>query len=254
MNNLNLVTTSMLIAWPVAALWLFKTRPVGQAILWTILGGYMLLPVGAEIKFGMIPLLDKNSIPSLTALFGCVVVCGKSLRVSRGIGYVEILIITLVITPFITSELNTDPVPIGRKILPGLDSYEAGSAVMSQAITLIPFFLGRRFFRSGTDIEEILRVLVVAGLLYSFPALLEVRLSPQLHTWIYGYFPHSFEQQMRDGGFRPVVFMGHGLLVAFFICTTTVAAAVFWRTKTQVARALRLPASGITAYLGFVLV
>jgi hypothetical protein len=254
MNNLNFVTTSMLIAWPVVALWLFKTRPVGQAILWTILGGYMLLPVGAEIKFSMIPLLDKNSIPSLTALFGCVVVCGKSLRVSRGIGYVEILIITLVITPFITSELNTDPVPIGRRILPGLDSYEAGSAVISQAITLIPFFLGRRFFRSGSDIEGILRVLVVAGLVYSVPSLLEVRLSPQLHTWIYGYFPHSFEQQMRDGGFRPIVFMGHGLLVAFFICTTTAAAAVFWRTKTQVARTLRLPASGITAYLGFVLV
>src|SRR6266446_1644385 len=254
MNNLNLVTTSLLIAWPVVALWLFKTRPIGQAILWTILGGYMLLPVGADLKFSMIPRFDKDSIPSLSALFGCVVVCGKSMRLSRGFGFVEILIIILLITPFITSELNTDPVPIGSRMLPGLDIYEAGSAVMAQLITLIPFFLGRRFFRSGAEIEGVLRVLVIAGLVYSIPSLFEVRLSPQLHTLIYGYFPHMFEQQMRDGGFRPVVFMGHGLLVAFFICITTVAATVFWRTNTQAMRTVRLPASGITTYLGVVLV
>ena len=95
-----------------------------------------------------------------------------------------------------------------------------------------------------------LRVLVVAGLFYSLPMLFEVRMSPQLHTWIYGYFPHSFLQQMRDGGFRPVVFIGHGLGVAFFAMTTVVAAAALWRTR---ARVFRLPAGAITAYLGVVL-
>ena len=48
--------------------------------------------------------------------------------------------------------------------------------------------------------------------------------------------------------------MGHGLLVSFFFCTTAVAAAAFWRTNTQVMRTVRLPASGITAYLSVVLV
>ena len=71
-------------------------------------------------------------------------------------------------------------------------------------------------------------------------------MSPQLHTWIYGYFPSIFSQQMRDGGFRPVVFLGHGLLVSFFAMTTTVAAAALWRTRTQIGR---LPPAGITAYL-----
>ena len=94
-------------------------------------------------------------------------------------------------------------------------------------------------------------MLIVAGLFYSLPMLFEVRMSPQLHTWIYGYFPHSFLQQMREGGFRPVVFLGHGLLVAFFIMTSAVAAAAFWRTR---ARVVRLPAAGVTAYLGGVLV
>ena len=42
--------------------------------------------------------------------------------------------------------------------------------------------------------------------------LLEVRLSPQLNIWIYGFFQHNFDQMMRYGGFRPIVFLPHGAL------------------------------------------
>ena len=254
MNNLNLVTTSALLAWPVVAFFLYKTRPVGQATLWTILGAYMLLPVNSDIKFTLIPDFDKSSIPNLAALFGCIFVCGRSIRLSRGFGLAELLLLTLLISPFITSELNGDQIVIGATVLPGVGIYDAGSDLIAQCIALIPFFLGRQILRNRIDTEETLRVLVIAGLIYSLPSLFEIRFSPQLHTWLYGYFPHMFAQQMRDGGFRPVVFMGHGLLVAFFMCTTAVAAAAFWRTNTPVMRIVRLPASGITAYLSIVLV
>jgi len=257
MNNLNPVTIFALLSWPVVSFFLYKTRPIAQATLWTILGAYLLLPVAAVIKFKMIPSFDKDSIPSLAALFGCVIVGGRSIRFRffYGFGLTEMLILTLLICPFITCQLNGDPIRVGPLVLPGLDSYEAGSAVIVQAIVLIPFFLGRQILRSSTDTEEILRVLVIAGLIYSLPALFEIRFSPQLHTWVYGYFPQQFGfgQQIRDSGFRPVVFIGHGLLVSFFFCTTAVAAAAFWRTNMQVNRR-RLPASGITAYLSIVLV
>src|SRR5260370_35172054 len=98
---------------------------------------------------------------------------------------------------------------------------------------MIPFLLGPQLLQNSTDGEDILRALAIAGLIYSVPMLFEIRVSPQLHTWIYGYFPNSFEQQMRDGGFRPVVFLGHGLIVAFFVMTTSVAAAAFSRTRTK---------------------
>jgi hypothetical protein len=214
----------------------------------------MLLPVDANIKIAMIPGFDKSSIPNLAALFGCVIVGRKFVRFSNGSGLAKLLIVTLLISPFITSELNSDEVIVGGKILPGVGIYDAGSAVIGQFITLIPFFLGRQILRGRIETEEILRVLVLAGLVYSLPALFEIRMSPQLHTWIYGYFPHMFLQQMRDNGFRPVVFMGHGLLTSFFFCTTAVAAAAFWRTNTQVVRTLRVPAGVITAYLSIVLV
>ena len=125
---------------------------------------------------------------------------------------VRLLVLALLIGPFVTSELNGDPVSIGGRILPGVGHYDALSAVVAQFLHLIPFFLGRQFLSAAGDNEDVLRVLIVAGLCYSLPMLFEVRMSPQLHTWIYGYFPHSFVQQMREGGFRPVVFLGHGLL------------------------------------------
>jgi hypothetical protein len=147
--------------------------------------------------------------------------------------------------------LNTDPIQIGDTFLPGVGPYDALSASVLQIIVLIPFFLGRQYLRGSEDVTEILRVLAIAGLVYSLPILFEIRMSPQLNNWIYGYFPSSFGQEVRDGGFRPVVFLGHGLAVAFFAMTTTVAAAVLWRTRTRIKR---LPAGGVTAYLGFILV
>src|SRR5689334_18582543 len=116
--NLNLVTIFALLSWPLVALCLYKTRPISRATLWTILGAYMLLPVGADIKIAMIPAFDKSSIPNLAALFGCVFVCRKSIRFSNGIGLAELLIVTLLIGPFITSEFNNDQIIMGGKILP----------------------------------------------------------------------------------------------------------------------------------------
>src|SRR5262245_6548022 len=242
----NLFAYFVLLSWPMIALCLFQVRSAGQALLWTILGAQLLLPVGTTIKFEMIPIFDKNSVATLSALLGCLLV-GKRLRLFNGFRMPEIMVLAILICPFITAQLNTDPTPAGPVMLPGIGHYDALSTVIAQFIFFIPFLLAREVLRSSEDNQEILRVLVVAGLLYSLPMLFEVRMSPQLHTWIYGYFPHLFGQQMRDGGFRPVVFIGHGLGVAFFAMTTVVAAAAMWRTRTRI---LRLHANAIVAYLG----
>jgi len=59
-------------------------------------------------------------------------------------------------------------------------------------------------------------------------------MSPQLHTIFYGYFPHSFGQQVRAGGFRPVVFMGHGLLVGFFTFIVLLSVVALWEIKIKI--------------------
>lgn len=246
----NLIAYAALFSWPFIALFLYSRLPIGQATIWTILGAFLLLPVRTEVKLQMIPALDKQSIPSIVALVGCML-CSKRLpQFFRGFGIADFLLLGLLVGPFITSMLNGDAIQMGEMVLPGVGPYDAGSASLAQFVALLPFFIGRQFLRGAKENEDILRALVIAGLVYSLPMLFEIRMSPQLHTWIYGYAPSDFIQEVRLGGYRPVVFLGHGLLTAFFIMSATVASAAFLRTQTRVTR---WPPGGVTSYLGFIL-
>ena len=184
----NWFATVALLLWPLVAFWLYSTRPVTQATLWTILGGYLLLPVGASIKLAEgIPQLDKISIPALAALAGCLLFSKRRLRFWYGFGLAEVLLLMFLVGPFITSELNTDPVRSGAVLSPGVSAYDGLSAIVAQFLFILPFFFGRQLFKGPADVEEIFRILITAGLLYSLPMLFEIRMSPQLHAWLYGY-------------------------------------------------------------------
>jgi hypothetical protein len=251
----NWFSTIALVSWPLVALALYVKRPLTQATMWTVLAAQMLLPVGEIIKFQMIPQFDKDTIPSLCILVGCLVVARRGLKLFRGFGLTEVLIVMYLISPIITSELNGDALVFGDRILPGVGLYDAISAVELGFIFLIPFLIGRQFLRNAATTRQIMLVLVSAGLIYSFPMLFEIRFAPQLHYWVYGYSPSDFSQSVRDGGFRPMVFMGHGLIAALFAMMSAVAAAALWRTHTPIRTPLRtLPPGGVTAYLSFILI
>ena len=250
--NPNWIAYIALLIWPLVALYLYSALPTAKATLWVILGAFLLLPVGAQIKFSGIPAFDKESIPNLAALTCCPLFAGRFPRVFKGFGIAEALLIIFLVGPFVTSMLNSDPIQYGQTFLPGVGPYDALSAAVAHFILIIPLFLGREFLRRPEDNVEILKVLTIAGLAYSVPMLFEVRMSPQLSTWIYGYSPIGIFTTIRDGGFRPVVFLPNGLWVAFFGATATVAGAVLWRTGTRAVRSLSPGA--VTGYLAVVLV
>ncbi|MBT1515631.1 hypothetical protein KIP88_34695 [Bradyrhizobium sp. SRL28] len=243
------VATLALVIWPLIAVGLFSVRPAIQATLWIVVGAQLLLPVGEMIKFEMIPQFDKATIPNLCIFLGYLFVARRIWRPS--FGWVEVLVLIFVLGPIATSVLNNDPIIAGDRLIPGVGIYDAGSAIGSALIVLIPFFVGRGLLWSALAIEQILKVLVVAGLLYSIPMLFEMRFSPQLHAWIYGYLPSDFIQQVRAGGYRPMVFMGHGLIAATFLFMTVAAAAALWRTNTRLGQ---VSSAGATAYLSVILV
>lgn len=227
---------ALFVLWPLIAIWLYRSKSVTEATLWTIFGGHMFLPVGTNVDLPMIPPLGKESIPVLAAFFGCRFIAGRRISFFDLRGWVFWLLLLFILGPFVTAELNGDAVFVGgRRLLP-MEHYDALSAVINQLIIIMPFFLGRQLVRTEEDHALLFRILIVAGLFYSLLMLFEVRMSPQLHRWLYGYFPHSWIQQIRSDGFRPVVFMGHGLWVAFFSAVTVIAATVFWQLKIKAGR------------------
>src|SRR5205807_761023 len=64
---------------------------------------------------------------------------------------------------------------------------------------------------------------------YAPGCLFEIIFSPSLHERLYGIpaFP-DFLQSVRLGGYRPVMFMQHGLMVGTFTCTATIMGLWLW--------------------------
>lgn len=234
----NLVAMAALLLWPACAWALFRLLPFERALVWSILGGYLLLPPAANFDFPLIPPLDKSSIPNLAAFVIVAFVLGRRVPLLAGGPVVRLLLLLFIASPVATTLLNADPLAFaGGFVLPGLPVTDALAEVVKQTLFLLPFFLGRQFLATGAAQREILLALVLAGLAYSLPMLAEIRLSPQINVWIYGFFPHEFGQQIRFGGFRPVVFLTHGLFVAFFTLTTVIAAFGLWRAGAPGTRA-----------------
>jgi hypothetical protein len=247
---LNFATMFALLSWPIISAVLFSSKSISDAVLWAIIGGQLLLPVGADIKLPMIPIFNKTTIPNFCILIGCCVASRRLVKPFRGVGVPEILLCIVVMGPFITSLLNNDKIIVGDRVLPGVDAYDGISSAEMQIILLIPFFVGRQLFRSSASFERIFRIILWAGAAYSIPMLFEWRFSPQLHNWIYGYFPTDFIQEMREGSYRPMVFMGHGLIAALFLMFTVLCSVTLWRVKSSIRHfSVRL----MTIYLGVVL-
>ena len=240
----------MIALWPLVALLIWSRMDAARALVWTILGGYLLLPPLTAFDFPLVPNFDKDSVPALSALLCAWFIKRDSVSFDPGTLSGRLLIALFVLSPFVTVLTNGDPVPIHAGDLPGMRLYDSVASVADQVIVLMPMFLARRYLGSPEALRLLTGLMVLAGLLYSLPMLLEVRLSPQLNIWIYGFFQHDFAQTIRDGGFRPFVFLSHGLWVAFFTLMALVAALVAFRAE-PVGRGKALAIAG---YLTVVLV
>lgn len=260
----NIIAYTVLLLWPLAIVLMFRKMSPERAFIWAILGGYMLLPQATEFNFPMIPPLDKVTLPNLTAYVVCLTILGLRIVILPASTLGRVLLAMLVAAPVLSVFANSDPITFGAQQtgrltivyedvehIPGMRIYDSISVLARQLIFLLPFFIARNLLATEAALTEILRALVIAGLIYSVPMLWEIRFSPQLHTHIYGFFQHDFGQMIRQGGFRPIVFMPHGLWVAFFTIMTALSALHFLKQATPNDRLKWLLAAG---YLGVMVV
>jgi len=120
-------------------------------------------------------------------------------------------------------------VPFASSMTNGLGVYDGASSVLQQTVTWgVPYFIGRLYFADSPGLRDLALAVVLGGVIYIPLCLWEVRMSPQLHDTIYGYRPHSFAQTKRFGGWRPMVFMQHGLAVGLFMAFATIIAFWLW--------------------------
>lgn len=193
---------------PLCAL-LFGVLPLRTAILSGFIAGYLFLPQGERLVAGVLPDLDRYVVAHCALLAGAVLLDARRLTRLRP-HLLDLPIIALCAVPFFSSVTN------------GLGAYDGLSGVMSRTIVWgIPYVLGRAYLADDAGLRKLALAIVIGGLLYVPLCLLEIRMSPQLHNWAYGYHQHSFLQTHRLGGFRPTVFMQHGLAVGLWMASAS---------------------------------
>ncbi|MEP4199331.1 MAG: hypothetical protein ABJL99_27205 [Aliishimia sp.] len=217
--------------WPVVTIILFNKYSAPFALSVTLLGGYLLLPSAISLDLPVVPPLDKSTIPAFLALI-CTWGVARSHKQTRFMrpGWIPrhpiiiVLLALLILGNFATAFTNRDMLVFGPVRLPALRPYDAFSMVLGSLTALIPFLLGRKVLAGSEGHTVLLKALIVSALCYSVLALYEVRMSPQLNMQLYGFFQHSFAQHIRAGGYRPMVFLNHGLEVGLFFALSVIAA------------------------------
>jgi hypothetical protein len=240
----NIFAYVMLLAWPVASFVMFKRMSRPAALIWTLLLAYLLLPAKTALDAPLLPPLNKDGSPVLAAFLFCLLGVGNTLTskaakmaslTEERPGWlpqspmVRLLLAVLLLEPIVTGILNSDDVVYGPLTLPGITPYDSLSGVMKQGVMILPFLMGRKLLSTPQNVRLLLAAMVLSGLIYTIPALIEIRISPQLHSLVYGFFPHSFAQTSRYGGWRPQVFMVHGLHLALFFSMVFLSAVTLTR-------------------------
>jgi hypothetical protein len=192
---------------------LFGLLPARRAVLASFLGAWLFLPVMSYQIQGF-PNFSKLFITSFGVLIAVIIFDFKQLVRFRP-AWVDIPMVIWCLVPIASSLTNN------------LGLYDGLSEAFGQTILWgVPYFLGRIYFRTWTDLRELAVALIIAGLIYTPLVLYEMRMSPSLHLNLYGYHQHRFDQTQRFGMWRPMVFMQHGLMLAFF--TMSIALSSFW--------------------------
>jgi hypothetical protein len=212
----------------------------------------MLLPSDMTVDWPLLPPLDKVSVTALATLLCCWMKGTQLQRPPRSI-LIYLLSFGLIIAPFLSSLDNSYELQEGAASMHGFYPLDGLKVSGRYLLLLIPLHISRRFLSTDRARELLLKAFPTATLVYSLPMLFEIRMSPQLHQWVYGYFPgNNFVQQIRGNGFRPVVFLPHGLGLALFVAAAIIAATVLMRVKDRIVK--QVPDSVVIAYLSGLLV
>jgi len=157
--------------------------------------------------------------------------------------WITALFYVCLLGPILTMVTNREPLFYSSTMLRALSPQDAWGTVQSTLVMLLPFVLGRKYLTTADSHMMILRVMCQMALVMSLAILVEVRLSPQLNVWIYGFQGSSFSQHIRAGGFRPMLFLQHGLWVGVIIAMSVIAALTLYRSSTGRARWMWLAVS-----------
>ncbi len=210
----------IIILWVPFVLYLFYRLDYPKAVLISFIAGWLFLPQQVEFAFPLLPNYTKLSATCYSVLFG---ICLFDIRRFNSFKFrwLDLPIIVWCLCTIASSVTN------------GLGLYDGFCEFLIRILNYgLPYFIGRMYFSDLKGVRQLAIGIFLGGLAYIPLCLLEVAISPQLHRMVYGYHGlKGFAQSIRYGGYRPNVFMQHGLAVGMWMMAATLIAIWLWQAK-----------------------
>jgi hypothetical protein len=237
-EGFNILVPIALIGFIPFSLILFILMPAQRAVAATLVLGFLFLPPNAQYPLPGLPDYGKYNAIAYAALLGALLFDASALLRFRPAWY-DLPMVAFIVAPGLASLSN------------GLGFNDALSSTFRVVTTWgLAYFLSRVYFANLAGVRDLAIWMVIGAILYIPLCLYEARFSPQLNLHTYGYYQHDFNQTKRYGGFRPMVYMNHGLMVGLWMCAATFVAAMLWQSR-SVSRIMHMPMSVCAIALGF---
>jgi hypothetical protein len=205
--------------WIPIVFYIFMRFPPQRAIVMSFIGAWLFLPI-LYFHLPGIPALTKMSATCYSILLATIIYDATRITSFKA-SWLDLPMIIWCTCPFASSIAND------------LGAYDGFTAVVQQTMTWgLPYFLGRIYLNNLFGLRQLAVGIFIGGLIYIPLCLLEIRISPQLHRIVYGYLARQdFSQTIRDGGYRPTVFMEHGLMVGAWIMAAALIGVWLWKSN-----------------------
>ena len=210
----------VMLLWFPFILYLFMRLPGQRAISLGFVLAWLFLPE-AVLPLPGLPDYGKMSATCYGIFLATFIFDVQRFQYFR-LSWIDIPILAYCLVPFMSSMTN------------GLGLYDGVTTTIDQTVTWgFPYFLGRIYLNNLKGMRMLAIAILVGGLAYVPLCIFEVRFSPQLHSIIYGSHAFAdFGQAIRMGGFRPTVFMYHGLAVGGWMMAAALVGIGLWKTGT----------------------
>ena len=242
MTSMTWFAPTALFGWIPVIIVMFIVMPARHAVLVAYFGAWLFLP---NLEYGIrgLPNFSKVSVTTYAVLLGVMLVDAGRLTRLR-LGWFDLPMLAWCLAPLPSAILN------------GYGPYDGAAGAVSNIILWgLPYLIGRMYFSTTEAARDLLVAFVVGGLVYLPLVLYEAKMSPTLHWDLYGFNPElDFNTARRMGGWRPQVFMQHGLAVALFMTIAWIAAVGLWMWRgTRTVMLLPISFCCVALFLGSVL-
>ena len=230
--------TLVLLVWFPIVYLIFESMPGEEAVVVSFVFAWLFLPP-LYIPLPGIP--DWSKMTATTFSIALIAFVRQNFRITR----LRFQWFDLPITVFCLC-------PIMSALTVGAGLYDGLSAAVDQTVRWgLPYLIGRAFLGHQRGQYLMCLGLAVGGLVYAPLCLFEIRMSPVLKLWVYGFNGRAvLDFDMRYGGYRPIVFLDFGLETAWWMCCSTLACYYLWQSGT-VTRLRGYPMSLLTGVMAF---